>query len=53
MIRAYPGHPSVQAGDMPTLHISGDEPRFRITIYRWADGSNPCGMAVGRAKFEA
>jgi hypothetical protein len=41
MIRAYPGRPSVQAGDTLTLHVSGDEPRFRIAIYRWEHGLVP------------
>ena len=41
VIRAYPGRPSVQAGDTLTLHVSGDEPRFRIAIYRWEHGLMP------------
>ncbi|KFC75184.1 hypothetical protein FG94_00714 [Massilia sp. LC238] len=41
MIRAYPGRPSVRAGETLTLHVSGDEPRFRIAIYRWEDGLVP------------
>ena len=39
MIRAYPGRPSVPAGETLTLHVSGDEPRFRIAIYRWESTS--------------
>ena len=41
MIRAYPGRPSVRAGETHTLHVSGDEPRFRIAIYRWEHGLVP------------
>ncbi len=41
MIRAYPGRPSVQAGDTLQLHVAGDEARFRIAIYRWEDGLRP------------
>lgn len=41
MIRAYPGRPSVLAGDTLTLHVSGDEPCFRIAIYRWEHGLMP------------
>jgi hypothetical protein len=41
MIRAYPGRPSVRAGETLTLHVSGDAPRFRIAIYRWEDGLVP------------
>ena len=41
MIRAYPGRPSVRAGETLTLHVAGDEPRFRIAIYRWEDGLVP------------
>lgn len=41
MIRAYPGRPSVQAGDTLNLHVSGDEARFRIAIYRWEHGLVP------------
>jgi hypothetical protein len=41
MIRGYPARPGVQAGEALTLHIAGDEARFRIAIHRWADGLVP------------
>ena len=41
MIRGYPGQASVRAGNPLTLHVAGDEPRFRIALYRWEDGLAP------------
>lgn len=38
MIRAYPRHASVLAGEALTLHVATDSPRFRVTVYRWGDG---------------
>ncbi len=46
MIRAYPGRPSVRAGETLTLHVAGDEPRFRIAIYRWEDGLVPVWLGA-------
>ncbi|MGI4717009.1 MAG: N,N-dimethylformamidase beta subunit family domain-containing protein [Janthinobacterium lividum] len=41
MIRGYPGQASVRAGEPLVLHVAGDEPRFRIALYRWEDGLAP------------
>lgn len=32
-----------------TLHVSGDEARFRIAIYRWEDGLLPVRLAARTA----
>ena len=34
MIRAYPRHPSLQAGETLVLHVSTDSPRFRVAFFR-------------------
>ena len=34
MIRGYPRQPSVRPGDTLTLHVSTDQPQFRVEVYR-------------------
>jgi hypothetical protein len=34
VIQGYPRHPSVQPGETLTLHVSTDQPHFRVDVYR-------------------
>ena len=34
MIQGYPRQPSVRPGDTLTLHVSTDQPHFRVEVYR-------------------
>lgn len=38
MIRGYPRHPSVLPGRVLTLHVSTDQPKFRVEFYRVGKG---------------
>jgi hypothetical protein len=38
MIQAYPDQPSVTSGDVLTLHVSTDAPRFCVDFYRHGEG---------------
>jgi hypothetical protein len=38
MIRGYPRYPSVLPGDTLTLHVSTDQPEFRVEFYRVGRG---------------
>ena len=43
MIHGYPRHPSVRPGETLTLHVSTDDPHFRVDVYRQGARLEPMG----------
>ena len=51
MIRGYPRHPTVRPGESLTLHVSTDQPEFRVEFYRVGRGLvRVTGLDTGRLR---
>ena len=45
VIRGYPEHPTVRAGDQLALRVSTDAPELRVDLYRWGPEIVPVGSS--------